>query len=473
MQVNMANVPFSKLEETYYKPEFEKIAEEHHGELVVSVATMKSFFQRLKLSHHDMQKVLNFAFGNNENIGLNAFMGTMRLCSLIKQGKKYTDKDMAKEQKILARRASKASAPQETIENPISSQTFSVITVDQPMLVPSGWFGSTSYYTYTINCQYLDSNYSVVRRFSDLDWLYSSFLVSFKGFIIPLLPDKKFLNNTDKAFIEQRRSDMEKFLNSLSSHNVFSKTQALIAFLTYPDKNFERFKTEFDCSECFEIKGIEDTIDKTIAVIQTKFKSMTCSLNASSSIKIQGISENNARNCQNFQELVMAIQVWTSVQISENSGFFELFRGFDLGSSKMFELENENSRVVKVFEEKVNAEYLRTQGLIQAIKLYEQDLSNLATKQHLMDRKLKKHRKCTDPAHAARYISEIQTLQSQIDKLLTETAATEKTLSLEHLELEKNRSERLVQGMISLVTSQKKHFFTVSQYWTSCLSINN
>ena len=120
------------------------------------------------------------------------------------------------------------------ISTPRRKSGFICIEVEKPIWVSSGWFGSKSYYLYTIVTTDGDKVYSVKRRFRDLDWMHSQLCLKHKGLIIPPLPEKKIIGNKDDHFIEDRRASMEKYLNIISSHHILKSSSAFIAFLQCP-----------------------------------------------------------------------------------------------------------------------------------------------------------------------------------------------------------------------------------------------
>ena len=479
MELGLSKVTFSPAEEQHYKPEFENLAKGDSGAACICIEDMRVFLKKLRLSDHDIQKVLSLVLESSKVIFLHNFMAIMRLCSMIKQGRKYSKQDIAKEQKILARRSKPTLLPpvilQELPENAAaSSKIYTKITVEPPVLISSGWFGAKSYFSYRINCVHMSQSYSVIRRFSDLDWLHCTFVNNYKGFIVPPLPDKAFINNTDKAFIDIRRSEMERLLNYMYSHNVLCESHALIAFLTYPEKEFTEFKTSSeDSHECFEIKGIEDVIDKTIVAFKTKLKCITSPVMASTNSKIQEITEINSKALLNYQALILGFQLWTGAQCTENGLILEILESMNERTVQVLhERRGENIKILKNYEEAINEEYLRSQGLSQAVKLYEESGSQLGAHKTLLERKLVKHRTCTDPKNSARYIVDIQLLQVKIEELTANIDKIEQNIALEFTDLQKIKTERLSETIDRLILTQVTHYRAVLDCWSQVQNIS-
>jgi len=109
----------------------------------------------------------------------------------------------------------------------------------------SGLFGYASYVTYTIKCKYLDTEkcFEAERRYSDFDWLNCYFHTNsnYKGLVLPVLPDKKSLGNTEPKFVQQRKLELERYLRELGRHEILSKDSYLKIFLG--DKSKEDLQT--------------------------------------------------------------------------------------------------------------------------------------------------------------------------------------------------------------------------------------
>eukprot|EP01088_Endostelium_zonatum_P005392 TRINITY_DN17001_c0_g1_i1.p1 TRINITY_DN17001_c0_g1~~TRINITY_DN17001_c0_g1_i1.p1 ORF type:complete len:154 (-),score=41.04 TRINITY_DN17001_c0_g1_i1:49-510(-) len=117
------------------------------------------------------------------------------------------------------------------------------------------------YTTYLISTttnfpQYKTTEFSVRRRYSDFVWLRAKLKDAMekskkgknKGGTIPNLPGNTFSSllgggRFDAAFIEERRSSLERFINSVSNHVICRFDSGLHSFLQDTDEDFEKFKT--------------------------------------------------------------------------------------------------------------------------------------------------------------------------------------------------------------------------------------
>jgi len=106
--------------------------------------------------------------------------------------------------------------------------------------------GMSAFITYTIITktnfpQYSQSDmseFSVVRRYKDFLWLYEELQANFKGIIIPPIPEKNALGRFQTEFVEQRRGELEKFLNRVAKHATLQASASLQTFLEAPDEVF-------------------------------------------------------------------------------------------------------------------------------------------------------------------------------------------------------------------------------------------
>ncbi|XP_038892261.1 sorting nexin 2B-like [Benincasa hispida] len=128
--------------------------------------------------------------------------------------------------------------------NALSSEFLS-ISVSDPQrmdelnnsLVPGG----SGYYTYLITTRTNlpeyggpGSEFGVRRRFKDVVALSDRLLEAYRGFFIPMRPDKNVVESQmmqKQEFVEQRRIALEKYLRKLALHPVIRKSEELRMFL--------------------------------------------------------------------------------------------------------------------------------------------------------------------------------------------------------------------------------------------------
>uniref|UniRef100_A0A7N0U0D4 PX domain-containing protein n=1 Tax=Kalanchoe fedtschenkoi TaxID=63787 RepID=A0A7N0U0D4_KALFE len=127
---------------------------------------------------------------------------------------------------------------------PISGSTGHIrISVSDPQkeqevsnsLIPGGNY----YYTYLITTRtnatdFGGSEFSVRRRFRDVVTLADRLAESYRGYFIPLRPDKNVVESQvmqKQDFVEQRRVALEKYLRKLAEHPAIRKSDELRVFL--------------------------------------------------------------------------------------------------------------------------------------------------------------------------------------------------------------------------------------------------
>ena len=75
----------------------------------------------------------------------------------------------------------------------------------------------------------------VRRRYNHFDWLHERLEEKYPNICIPPLPDKALKGNFEEDFIMKRKSQLELWLNRLSSHPVISESEVFIHFLQCDD----------------------------------------------------------------------------------------------------------------------------------------------------------------------------------------------------------------------------------------------
>ncbi|KAL8161043.1 hypothetical protein V2J09_012532, partial [Rumex salicifolius] len=110
------------------------------------------------------------------------------------------------------------------------------ITVSDPKKVPevsnSIVPGSNSYYSYLITTrtnfpEFHGTEFSVWRRFRDVVTLSDRLAEAYRGFFIPLRPDKSVVESQmmqKNEFVEQRKVAIEKYMGRLAAHPVIRKS---------------------------------------------------------------------------------------------------------------------------------------------------------------------------------------------------------------------------------------------------------
>lgn len=96
--------------------------------------------------------------------------------------------------------------------------------------------------------------------------------------IFPKLPEKKSIGTTDPLFVQQRQTELERYLKDLARHEVLSKDHVLRAFLGDEDK--EKFQSLKDKKPLGAIASLteldwhkmKEVYDYALATVKTKFR---------------------------------------------------------------------------------------------------------------------------------------------------------------------------------------------------------
>jgi sorting nexin-1/2 len=85
--------------------------------------------------------------------------------------------------------------------------------------------------TETDNKDFDQSRFTVIKRYSDFDWLRRHLVQANPGVIVPPLPEKSMIKKTESAFVETRRRALQTFLNRVASHEMLSRDETFRRFL--------------------------------------------------------------------------------------------------------------------------------------------------------------------------------------------------------------------------------------------------
>lgn len=135
------------------------------------------------------------------------------------------------------------------------------VKVLRPTLVSSGLFGVKSFIMYNIEVRQTREVWTVDRRFSDFDWLNTQLGLLYKGLMIPSLPQKRTLRNTDQTFVEERTAQLDSYLSHIASHPVLHNSDAFTCFIHGPRTEFRAVRKHFTVNW---LRSIEDMVESTL-----------------------------------------------------------------------------------------------------------------------------------------------------------------------------------------------------------------
>jgi len=127
---------------------------------------------------------------------------------------------------------------------------------------------------------------SVFRRYSDFVWLRESLARQYPGMFIPPLPAKKMFGNFAEDFVEERRVDLERFLNRVEDIEPFPDNNSYLMFLSRPEATFQEGAKQIDGSDAsrkstiksmgsiFQRVGLQSANPVVAAALDEKSKSL-------------------------------------------------------------------------------------------------------------------------------------------------------------------------------------------------------
>ena len=89
---------------------------------------------------------------------------------------------------------------------------------------------------------FVEGDFSVVRRYSDFEWLVGELGRAFPGVILPAIPDKQSVGRFTPEFVEIRRRALEKFLQRVSEHPELGCSASFATFIQADDARLAQAK---------------------------------------------------------------------------------------------------------------------------------------------------------------------------------------------------------------------------------------
>ena len=99
------------------------------------------------------------------------------------------------------------------------------------------------------------NNYSILcrRRYSEFDKFYNTLKFRYPHCIFPRLSGKKILNNDEPIFVENRRKELQYFINKLYFHEEISKSEEFKKFIyesSFENKYYSNLPKRYHYPEC-------------------------------------------------------------------------------------------------------------------------------------------------------------------------------------------------------------------------------
>ena len=139
-----------------------------------------------------------------------------------------------------------------------------IVTIKNPKAVETSIFKS-NYISYEVFTDV--TQWQVLRRYSDFDWLRQTLKKKHPGLYCPPLPGKKMGSRRfENDFVIKRMKYLNKFMDDITENEIYKASEILISFLSINDRDqFEFRKKSFDSMKSPE--KVEDYYSLTGKVI--------------------------------------------------------------------------------------------------------------------------------------------------------------------------------------------------------------
>ena len=218
---------------------------------VIEGALGASFLRRSRLSDETLREVWRLACGGKSRPSMTRepWFLAMKLIGMAQQndsGKCPSEDDLVSSDNVFAGTPDFGFGIERVVEINNASRISpkdARIRVQNPSTQSStmGIRGHTLYeiFTTTTLKHFVFKQMRVRRRFKEFEWLRERLCRRYIGLVIPKLPVKRLYGNMDPNFIEERRMELQLFLNYVLRHPVMNKSIELETFLTASRKGIQ------------------------------------------------------------------------------------------------------------------------------------------------------------------------------------------------------------------------------------------
>ena len=121
----------------------------------------------------------------------------------------------------------------------------------------------SKYHVYIIECDPPPSGVvNVPRRYNDFKWLRQRLGIEFQGLWVPPLPPSQLFGRFDEDFVEERRQDLERFLNRIELIKPFSESETFQFFVSRPESTFVEGQKEIQTNFSKTYEDIANELKK-------------------------------------------------------------------------------------------------------------------------------------------------------------------------------------------------------------------
>mmetsp|Transcript_10068 Transcript_10068/g.10015 ORF Transcript_10068/g.10015 Transcript_10068/m.10015 type:complete len:306 (+) Transcript_10068:707-1624(+) len=302
--------------------------------------------------------------------------------------------------------------------------------------------------------------------------MHNLLVKNYCGFLIPPRPDKRIINNNNDKFIEERRLQIEKYLNIILNNPVLGMSLPFKVFTQTRDENFEiEKKSAEDSQENLQAKSFEDLIDNVYAKFQTNYQKLFTDIPIKEDI--ENIVENIIKLDSPTQLCINSYQNWTNQQKLTIEAFSEFEIPEEPDISDIFQQHSRNCQrnfeELDQFHSEFSNEHLRLEGLKQAINSYKGSINKYHEQEALISRKYAKHKNSYDEETASRYLQELESAEQDLEKLTKSLSKIESNLIQENMRFEATRSEEIMKTVVGITKMQREFYEKECVFWQNAL----
>jgi hypothetical protein len=330
---------------------------------------------------------------------------------------------------------------------PEASKPMTEVKVPRWSLVSQGVLGQWSYVSYVIEVWELEQTWTVERRYSDFEWLNTQLGLTYRGSMIPSLPEKRVFRNTQSSFVEERRAYLEIYLAHVSSHPALSKSEAFQSFIKGSRQEFKASQKQIGKAKpsWLKVSSLEDIMDSIIALIQSRYMRSNWKV-ASREVSQIELKLDTLASPTKQLESVFKSHFNAVGQHANAVAAFEV-----LGDELNGRLKAHSAKVcedLRTFSHRLGGELARVEALRNAISSYKATLQEHARTEALLNRQQNKLRAATSEtfAHYQRRFTDAEAEVASLDMNL-------RTIE-EKLEEEDSRCRDLRAESLSLILAQ-------------------
>jgi len=235
--------------------------------------------------------------------------------------------------------------------------------------------GVSAYITYTVTGA---NKKSVVRRYSDFEWVHEQLCLEFLDVLVPPIPEKQIINRLASSTVEYRRKELQRFVNRCMAHPTLSKSASLKAFLTATETEMGTQR-----QQKFQRPGeeSEDTVNSFFGWASAKFEVATGQ--AEPTKEINPTFDELKNYVEGFNRELTLLQEKVSASISKKKQFDQTLYDFSQSASALSTVEGAVDPLLSQFWQKLSYSLKRMAELNAQLCSSETDSFDDALKDYI------------------------------------------------------------------------------------------